>query len=91
MFEAWDYYLDRFRDHAVYALLKNRLMGAPLRVYSPFPQYGLPAPPSGEFPWYVADIAKSLKRTERSVSRSLHRLEDKGKVERYMGGWRLKG
>jgi DNA-binding MarR family transcriptional regulator len=83
MFEAWDYYVDRLHDRAVYVVLKDRLISVPLRFYGPGSE-------PTEFPWYVADIAKATKRSERSVSRSLVRLEDKGKVERYKGGWRLK-
>lgn len=87
MFETWDWYLDRFRDQDVRAVLKDRMISLPV-TYKPFAENNLPPV---EYPYYVEDIAKILKRSEQSISASLFRLEDKGKVERYQRGWRLKG
>jgi hypothetical protein len=89
MLQTWDWYVDRFRDRAVYSILKNRLMNVPPRLYGAFGMQGNAG--QIEFPWYAVEIAQALKRSEKSVFRSLLRLEDKGKVERYQGGWRLKG
>ncbi len=43
-----------------------------------------------EAPYAVDYISKQLNRSERSVTKSLNRLYAHDKVERHLGGWRLK-
>lgn len=100
--ETWDWYRDRLRDNAVYIVLKKRktawlppplpIGGASLGNRS-FPSLLTPQTQSAQFveyPYTVPEIAKLLKRKEKSVTRSLIRLEHRGKAVRDSDGWRLK-
>ena len=84
--ETWDWYWDRFRDIAVYGVVKRRkIMGSSGGQTN----FG-PAPQPIEIPYSAREIADYLNRKEKSVLRSLRRLEYRGKIECYQKGWRLK-
>ncbi len=88
MLEVWDWYVDRFRDRAVLLTVKDRIFVHVGRGYSG----GLLIREEGikEMPYYPGDIAKQINRSERSVEKSLERLYSHDKIERFLGGWRLK-
>jgi hypothetical protein len=44
-----------------------------------------------ELAYTATNIARHLNKQERDVLKSLLRLERRGKVEAYRGGWRWKG
>jgi hypothetical protein len=89
--EVWDWYLERFRDRHVWGILKNRTKVEQGIRFNPYKgMHGGLDSGSIEMPWSVKDIAETLNRSERSVSKSLSRLEDQDRAERYQGGWRLK-
>jgi hypothetical protein len=85
MLETWDWYCDRFRDNAVYFLMRRRKMVP----RAPGIIGGIPRE-MVELPFYVAELAGYLNRKESSVQRSLKRLIRRGKVESYENGWHAK-
>jgi len=86
--EVWDWYLDRFWDREVLAILKNRIFISRTRPGKMIVSIEQFEPIESS---YSADyIATQLNRSERSVSKSLKRLYAHDKIERYQDGWRLK-
>lgn len=80
VFETWDWYVDRFYDEKVAALLRNRIW------LHGFPGGALREPPKAELAYYVRDIAETLGRSESSVFSSLERLRKRNKVEPFKSG-----
>lgn len=83
--ETWDWYIDRFRDAPVLGILQERRL-----VHRASMQNWLPPPPPEEIEYGLPEIAERLKRSRKSVGKSLQRLRKRGKVEIYRGGWRIK-
>jgi len=83
--ETKDWYLERFRDRQVEAVLRDRQILSPPANSN----FGSPARDI-EIPYPVKNIAVTLNRSEASIERSLIRLEKNGKAEHFSGGWRLK-
>jgi hypothetical protein len=89
--EVWDWYLERFRDRHVWGILKYRIKVEQGPRFNPYQEaHGGLESASIEMPWTIKDIAETLDRSERSVAKSLSRLDDQDRAERYQGGWRLK-
>jgi len=86
MLETWDWYVNRFRDEAVLDELRTRkfTQGRP-----PIPVLGktLPAILPHEIPYSVQEISGLLRRSEKSVEKSLIRLRRRGRVESHPMGW----
>jgi len=82
LLETYDWYLDRFYDFGVLAIVRKKKFQpmSSQNNWSP----GIPA----LIPHRVEDIAKELGRKNHRVLKSLRRLENKNKVaETSDGGW----
>jgi len=77
MLETWDWYINRFFDEPVMDIIKDRRF----RHYENRRE---------EDPYTVGDLARQLKRTHRSIGKSIGRLRRKDRIELYMGGFRPK-
>jgi hypothetical protein len=93
VFTSWDFFLDRFRDRPVLKVLHYVCYPNPLPPWSP-------NGPGETHPTIIAiakhgsysvgDLANILKRSHRSIGKSIERLRMQGKIELYNGGFRLK-
>ncbi len=93
MFKTWDFLVDRFLDQPVLEVMRN--VRIPKRV-EPFN----PSGPGEVSPTIIAiakhgsysvgDLAQILERNQRSIGKSIRRLRAQGKIEHFMGGFRLK-
>jgi hypothetical protein len=85
LIETWDWYLDRFYDSAVFAIVKKPVFRPVLRSSN------IPSPGKVEHvlsPHQAGEISKQLKRKEKRVTSSLRRLESRGKIKGDgWGGW----
>jgi hypothetical protein len=90
MLEVWDWYVDRFRDRPVLAILKHRQLSQQAPFLNFAMRGGISQPAPIEFPHFAEDIAKALNRSKKSVLKSLNRLHYLDKAEPYQMGWRLK-
>src|ERR1700731_4391732 len=70
--EVWDWYIERFRDRHVCAILKNRINVKQAPRFNPYQgiRGGIDSA-SIEMPWNVKDLTEMLTRSERSVLGSL--------------------
>jgi len=81
MLETWDWYINRFFDEPVLDVLREySFLAKDLRP----PQY------KDRTFLTVGDLAGKLKRSHRSIGKSIKRLRRKGLIELYYGGFRMK-
>lgn len=85
MLETWDWYIDRFVDAPVADIVRRRVFITPI-AYSAWEQ-----PTEYEASYTLKDLSRWLHKDEKRIRNSLLRLERRGKVEVYRGGWRWKG
>ena len=78
MLETWDWYLHRFLDEPVLRILREEAMLLP--EFRDSPVQGLS----------VRQLSAKLKRSDRSIGKSIERLRRSAKIEYYRGGFRLK-
>lgn len=93
MFETWDWYLNRFRDEPILDVLRhvripNKL--APHNPIGPHETHPTIRAITKEGTYSIGDLADILKRSQRSIGKSIKRLRAKGKIELHRGGFRLK-
>jgi hypothetical protein len=81
MLETWDKYCDRFHDYKVFDIVKRSDVK---HFVSRGSHYVMTWPPS------ASEIAQKIGRSEKSVCRSLRRLERTGKVVERSDGWHVK-
>jgi len=87
---TWDWYLDTYIDMPVADIVRRRVIleGTP----TDGPYVMAVHFPTVELRWTLAEIAKRLpNKNERSILKSLLRLERRGKIEANQDGWRWKG
>ena len=91
MLETWDWYIDRFIDMPVADIVRRRAFREPVPVYGGRLGVEFIKIEPHELRYRAEDIARVLHRSEKSVFKSLLRLERRGKVESDQWGWRWKG
>ena len=91
--EAWDWYLDRFRDRALLDVMREVHIPKRLAPSSPTgPGQVSPTIVSiaKHGTYGVDDLSQILNRTHRSIGKSLRRLRAEGTVELERGGFKIK-
>jgi len=94
--ETWDWYVNRFRDEPLLQIMRDRKM-LPRELDTPLEQQIGPSPPMTsnaliikEGSYSVGDLANILRRSRRSIGKSVKRLRAQGKIELHRGGFRLR-
>jgi hypothetical protein len=82
VFRTWDYLIARFVDEPVLDILREyNFLAEELRP----PKY------KDRTALSVNDLAEKLKRSHRSIGKTIVRLKRRDLIELYKGGFRLKG
>ena len=76
--ETWDWYLNRFFDEPLLDLMREQSL-----LTKELSQRSIEG-------YSVGELAKLLKRSQRSIGKSIKRLKRKDRLELYHGGFRPK-
>jgi hypothetical protein len=93
MFQTRDFLIDRFRDRPILEVLREVRIPKKLAPFNPSGP-GEISPTitaiAKHGSYSVGDLADILNRSHRSIGKSIRRLRAQGKIEQYLGGFRLK-